>query len=1287
MRLFHRTVCVLTFLLLVSSAGWAGITGSISGLVTDPSGSVMVGAAVTATETQTGVRWETTTDSKGFYDFPALPVGTYTVEVRASGFKTFAETGLVIDANSALRVDASLQLGQATENVTVLSDAVHVETQSTQNGEVITGTRMTTVPLNGRAFTDLLALQPGVVPSSFAKPIQKQFGGLTDRNVSGDLNPGNQSVNGQRQSANGFMVNGVNVEEGKNNGAGIVPNLDSIEEFRIITNNFDAEYGNYSGGQVNVVTKSGANSVHGTAFEFLRNTSLDARNFFDPANQIDNFKQNQFGGAVGGPVKRDKVFFFADYQGTRTIRGQVLNNNVPGLPDRPDTPGNGANANIADLQSTLAAAAATSFANEATGAGPGTGLVQGANWANILTSRLQPATGQTVSAGEPYYQTGCSSTTWDPIAQTGCVFPTLIIPSAGFSQAALKLLPFIPLPNGLDSSGNPNLSDAGQNRRTRDDKGGIRLDANTRFGMLFAYYSIDDFLVNDPYPNATLLGGPVSAPGFGSLTPGRSQLVNLGETKTFGSTALNEFRLGFVRIAGSYFKPQGGVGPTLTSLGFPAPSGTGATFNGGIGPIDLALQGVPQVLLGQQGAGLSIGVPQDTQNAYNNTYQVLDNFSKVLGTHSLKFGAQFHYDQINERNFFGENGAFSFGGGESGSDFVDFLLGAPDNFIQASKQILDSRSKYTGAYFQDSWRARPSLTLNLGLRWEFSQPWYDTQGKIETVFPQNVTAGKASTLYPGAPLGLVVPGDPGVPSTLAPTQYNAFSPRIGLAYSPAAKSGLLSALTGGPGKMSIRASFGIYYSSVEDLSQFLGVGDAPFGIFWFGSTPLLETPYINRQDGSIPGQPFPFSPPPLNVSAKNPDTTFNWNQVGQISSNFYYNPHNRMPYSEHYHLSVQRQFGANTVLSVGFVGNQGHKNVTSVEANPGNPALCVFLSNPANLDTNSPTCGPNNEVPSSPFVLPFGAPFPAGATPIVETTTPCLSNGALTCNAITSTRTIFGGLPTGTFCGGGPCGASFGTNPYVSTIANSAYNSLQISLKHNSSRGEFLIGYTYSKCMDNGSSLQDATNVFSPGLTRSLCAFDLTHNFVASYSAHLPFDKLLHADQGAAKKIAGGWQISGITTYATGTPVTIQASPGFLADQSLIGSVGFGWNVDQPSRLPGNVLNNTNPRSGQSFFNTAIFVPEGCVDANCTGGAAIGSVGNANRRFFHGPGIANWDMALLKDTPLTETKTLEFRFEAFNIFNHAQFQNPGGTLGTTSFGFVTAANDPRLMQVALKLRF
>ena len=252
-----------------------------------------------------------------------------------------------------------------------------------------------------------------------------------------------------------------------------------------------------------------------------------------------------------------------------------------------------------------------------------------------------------------------------------------------------------------------------------------------------------------------------------------------------------------------------------------------------------------------------------------------DSFSKIIGTHSLRFGAQFHYDQINERNYFGQNGAFTFNGGETGSDFVDFLIGAPNSFIQASHQILDSRTKYAGLFVQDSWRVKSSLTFNYGLRWEVSQPWYDTQNKTETIIP-----GVQSVVFPTAPEGWLVPGDPGVPSTLSPTKYNAFSPRLGLAYSPDAREGFISKLTGGPGKTSIRMGFGIYYTSVEDLSQFLEVGDPPYGVFWVSTAPpFFDTPYDARGNG-LPepagGNPFPFVFPPPNVSAKNPDSSFPW---------------------------------------------------------------------------------------------------------------------------------------------------------------------------------------------------------------------------------------------------------------------------------------------------------------------------------------------------------------------------------------------------------------------------
>jgi hypothetical protein len=1245
---------------LVNSAlVWASITGSISGIVADPSGGVVVGATVTAINTQTGVRAAIHTDKSGFYNFPDLSVGTYDLEVEQQGFKTFHQTRIVIDANSAIKIDVKLELGEISEKVTVESQAVHVETQSTQMGEVINSQKMTAVPLNGRDFTNLLSLQPGVVPFQYANALQDS--NLSDRTVGGSsaLNGGNQSINGQRETSNGFMVNGANVEEGKNNGTSIIPNLDSIEEFRIITNNFDAEYGNYSGGQVNVVTKAGTNSLHGSVFEFNRNTAFNARNYFSPAGDAPKLIQNQFGATVGGPIKRDKLFFFADYQGTRRIFAPTQTAFVP-------------DGSFDGLSPTGQPGYALSPIESADLAG-GVG-VQGQQLATNLSSALS----YPVTVGEPYFFPGCTS----GAGANPCVFPGSasspngVVPTAAFSAPSVKLLPFLPgpfPPNTVGGQNFPNFTTSAFDQRLRDDKGAIRLDANTQYGMLSAYYHIDDDTLMNPYPNS---GATVPAPNIGAFTATdltRAQVLVLSDTKAFGSTAVNEFRFSYVRNAAHLFTPTGGLTQngqplTLASLGFTVPAGSGNTFNGGVAPIAPQFEGVPNIAFAGDLSGTTIGVPADTPKQFNNTFQWQDNFSKVIGTHSIKFGGQFHYDQINDRNLFGENGAYTFDGSETGSDFVDFLIGAPGFFIQASEQILDSRSKYMGLYGQDSWRVTPNLTLNYGLRWEFSQPWYDTQGKLETLIP-----GKQSVLFPagtcdgctGAPTGWVVPGDPGVPKTLAPTQYHNFSPRIGIAYSPAWDSGLLSTLTGGPGKTSIRAGFGLYYSAFEDLTGFQEIGDAPFGLFWFQSGSFFQAPFMDRGDGSAV-QRFPFTFPPVPV--KQPDPNFNWAQVEPISSSLAFEHTNKLPYSEHYELSVERQFGSNTVVSVSYVGNQAHRLLTSIEANPGNQQLCLQLNDaPFNPSPGTQNCGPFGE--SNQYTLPPGVDYPSAATAAVQLVpaSTCGTHGPAQC-VVNGTYTVLG--PQNNV-------QVFGNNPFEATIAQSAYNSLQASVRHTGSYSTFLFGYTYSKCMDDASELIEGINPFNPKLSTSLCAFDVKHNFVASYETKIPLDRLFHTSEGWKNKLASGWAISGITSFASGLPVSLS----YPNDNSFTGTAGTSAPIDLPDFTPGGpILQNTNPRKGGTYFNTALFSDE-----------PLGQIGNSKRRFFYGPGLNNWDMALLKDTKLTESKTLQFRFEAFNIWNHAQFSgqlSPGfGVFGSNGFGVISAAYDPRILQAGLKFLF
>src|ERR1700728_1015823 len=299
--------------LLVCSVVRADVTGSIQGVVRDRSQGAIAGARLTITNVETNLKYEETTGPDGSYRVLALPAGNYKLTVTAGGFRTFVETGIVVKVNDQLEVDVTLEVGSVQQEVVkVEANAVQVQTENTQLGDVIDSKKMLALPLNGRSYIDLLGLQAGVAPAT-ATTIQQ------DRPVSGILNSGNISVNGQRETANAFLVNGGDVSEGRNLGAGLVPNLDSIEEFRLITNSFDAEYGKFSGAVMNAITKSGTNGFHGDVFEFLRNDKMDAANFFTPIKS--ELRRNQFGGVAGGPFWKDKLFWFTDYQGTRQVQG------------------------------------------------------------------------------------------------------------------------------------------------------------------------------------------------------------------------------------------------------------------------------------------------------------------------------------------------------------------------------------------------------------------------------------------------------------------------------------------------------------------------------------------------------------------------------------------------------------------------------------------------------------------------------------------------------------------------------------------------------------------------------------------------------------------------------------------------------------------------------------------------------------------------------------------------------------------------------------------------------
>jgi hypothetical protein len=1186
-RIVIVAVLLSLFLLSFAADSWAGVGGSVSGTVNDASGAVIPGAVSKAANLETGIERQVTTDARGFYSFLGLPVGRYDILIEKPGFKSYRRRGIVIDANSALVVDAALEVGERAESVTVNESAVHAETSDTQMGEVITGAQMTAVPLNGRSYTDLLALQPGVAPVTSVTSDTVQDVGATVLSPSGDLNPGTISINGQREFANSFIVNGSDVEEDVNMGAAIIPNLDSIAEFRILTNNFDAEYGEFSGGQINVITKSGANAFHGDAFEFLRNTNLDARNYFSPARGV--FDQNQFGGTLGGPLRRNKVFFFADYQGTRSTQG-VDTGQIP-VPSAQDRAGN-----LSDL-----ALAGAFLTTDATGSlVPAT--VSGPYFATLLSQKL----GYAVSQGEPYYTPGCTN--------SACVFPNAVIPQRAWSAPATNLLKYIPAPNNANGT----FSTSAYTKTLRDDKGAYRLDADTRWGQLSAYYFLDDWSQNNPYPVAQ---GGANVPGFNALYTGRAQLLDLGDTKMLGTNSVNELHFSYKRDANDLGKPVGGVGVSLASQGFEVGQGTP-----GIVALSPKTEGVESVGFNS----FTIGTNTNELHQTGNTFQWLDNFSKVIGTHTLKVGGQFHYDQVNVNAIAQFNGSFLFFGTETGSDFADFLLGIPSQYNQSQLQPFYGRNKYAGLYAQDGWRATRNLTLNYGLRWDRIEPWYEKYNQIATFVP-----GRQSVVFPGAPAGILYPTDPGVPRTLAPPGNRDFAPRIGLAYSPGVSGdSALAKVLGGAGKTSIRASYGMFYTAIEALTIGVMSANAPYGTTYTSpAPPLFATPFITAATGQNLGQYFPVTLAPLNSSASHPDPEVNWAQFEPITGLPNYRTTNRIPYTGEYMLSIERELAPDTVLSVNYVGTQGHRLLVLEEANPGNPSLCVFLSDPANLAPGQTPCGP------------FG-----------EDTAYTTSSGR-----------VYNGTR-------GPLGSNFGSDASQSTIGNSDYNALQVIVRHSGKHLNVLGGYTYSKSQDQSSNIGEEVNPLNPSLSKALSSFDVKHNFVVSYSYQLPVERLFRA----ANRWTQGWELSGIAHFSSGLPVTLVN----FGDNSLLGSEPNGVNnfgVDEPDYTRGPLGLNHNPRNGRPYFNALAFSEN-----------ALGTPGTAKRRFFYGPGMDNYDMAFLKNVRLTESKSLQLRLEGFNVFNHTQFFGPqavDGNIDSSTFGQAVGATSPRLVQLGAKFLF
>jgi hypothetical protein len=1274
-RFFVFCLAVLSFIsIILSVPAFSQSTGGrILGRVADPTGAVLAGVKVVLTNEATGVGRDVQTNPSGDYNFVEVVPGSYRVEYERTGFKKSVQKNVIVDVNQVVTLNQALEIGATQETVEVTSEAPQVDTTSTQLGAVINDRSVNELPLNTRDTYQFLQLQPGV---------QSQLGSSGSLFYGSD-SAGSVSVNGGRGRSNNFSVNGGDANDQFVNLPTIQPTPDSIEEFRVITNTFDAEYGRNSGAVVNVITKSGTNAFHGNVYEYFRNTVLNAQGYFNTVKP--QFNQNQFGGTFGGPIKKDRTFFFLSYEGRRIRQGQsgsqVL---VPTTAQR-----------------------AGDFSGIASAGNQFTGGISDPFVASVLNGR--PGCTNAILA-VPGALAPAAGANWNQI------FPNGVIPRQCQDPVAADLLQrYVP-----NANVGGNIFQAVPVGGDFQDQFTIRFDHRlTDHQNLTAYYYYTDDANFQPFSFFQAAGANI--PGFGSSNDSRYQQVNLSHTWTINNALVNEARITYMREGQLGFQsPQTNnlVSASCTSAvqkfcftglsdssAINALAANPATGNPafGITPgLTATHEGVPFTTIS---GGAVIGNNFEGQlPQVGNTFQVSDSLTWVKGNHTMKFGIDVRRSIFDQTLYFNVNGAPVISSSSAnavitndGDNYAGYLLGLADSYTQGAAQSEAIRSTSVYPFAQDSWKVTPNLTLNYGLRWELDTPLTDISHHVQTFRPgQNSTVypctlnpaeqasfGQPNCLAAGVlPTGLVFPGDRGVPAALTQTYYKAFAPRIGLAYSPNASSGFFNKLFGNNGKTSIRTGWGLFYNPMEQLVMEQFGAEPPFGGSTFLSGVFFNTPFVG-QNGTVSPNPYNGILNPV------PGQAQDWQRFRPIELFGEFQPHMRTQYTAQYNFNIQRELAKDLMLQLGYVGTQGHRLLASHDINPSNPQTCLDIIsvanvNPANVSSyGAPgTCGPTLEdsqftisptaiAPAGGFHVPYGpngpTVIPAGAT--IGSVAPTGLNlvglrpySSPTCNPFNGVNCPADGIPV------------FTDIFAEDTIASSNYNAFEAMLEKRFSKGlQLQAAYTFSKSIDQASSFEETLNPFAFDANRALSLFNSAQRFVISYFWDLPLPR----HTGWVSKIADDWAVSGITSFQSGFPIRLSNdSINASSDTELVNSFFF-VGTEAPQRVA--PFQTLNPKTnGGYWFNGTDFANPPLGQFN-TG---------TQRTICCGPGLNNTDFAVHKKISLTESKYLQFRGEIFNIANHTQFTNPDGNLGDGAlFGKITSARDPRLVQFALKLFF
>ena len=1070
-----RRFMLLTFALAAAlaayaPAAYAQATGSIVGVVTDETGAVMPGVTIEVTNVGTNQVRTAVTGDDGYYSVPLLAPGQYQVRGTLTGFKVFVRDGVTVTVESTSRVDMKLAVGGLEETISVTADAPLVETSNATLGIVVDEKQVVELPLNGRNFTQLGTLLPGVV----APP--SVLGG-----AEGEATPGGFgattagfSVNGMRNQSNNFLLDGASNNDTFNTGFVLRPPPDAIQEFKILTHSYGAEYGRSAGSVINVVTKSGSNEFHGAAWEFNRDDALEAKNYFAPDDQEKpKLKQNQFGASLGGPVVRNRLFGFGYYEGFRNTRGLTQNQVV-----------------LTDAQRT----------------------------GNFGSTVIR-----------------------DP--RTGLPFPGNQIPGDRIDPAARQLIDqFVPRAN---SGANRYIvsPDVEDNR----DQFGLRFDSQlTQNNAFLGRYIRSTTARNEP---------PTTRP-IGNVSEATLQDVMLSDTHVFSASAINVMRFAYNRI---------GANPAVTS------GLTNAEFGINVPHNVPSAQGLANILVN---GFFSLGDQQQPfVERLNEVMQFSNDFTWVRGSHALKFGLDIQRQHMFIAFVNRPNGDFTFTGIHSGNAGADFLLGLPAQFRRTTANASqDGRGWIYAGYAQDEFRPLDNLTVNAGIRYEVSVPFEESGGALNAFRP-----GVQSTRFPDAPVGLVYPGDPGVPDGTYETDKNNFAPRLGLAWDPT-----------GTGRSSLRAAWGIFYDALAGQGDFFqnGVLAPPF-------TPLLE---VNA--------------PPAPLTLRNP-----MDAVGGGANNFPpglifigWGEDFVQPSAQHFNVTWQQELAQNLGIEVGYVGSRGRNLPIFIEINPG--------------------------------------VYAPGQT----------TRGARLLPAFSLVRPTF-------------------------SVAKSWYDSLQASLRMRPTRGlSFLASYTWGHAEDHVSGLNianaeqprpvlpvtigdDASIERALEFERGDALFDVRHRFVVSFSAELPTPRSYGA---VVEHLAGGWQVNGIVQAQTGFPFTV-VDP----------NTSIRYLTNRPNMICD--PNDNAPNTVDEWFNTA------CFERRALPNTA--EPGDQPRNAVRGPGFAQTDLSVFKNITFADRHRLQLRIEAFNVFNQTRFRLPGFQIGTPNFGRITASEDGRIVQLAVKYSF